>query len=134
MIIQPSFYLKWWPGREFRRKLANLKTFKTFENCRHFQLAMSSAFSNQNPCRILMPYNFFQLTRCFLLTNFHCDQKADGSGILPKTLALPIVKKRWLSLNPISYCLENKCIFILPRRALGTMIMCNFDTAYAQRQ
>ena len=47
------------------------------------------------------------------------EDEGDGIKSLLFFKIFSTLKKRWLSLNPISYCLENKCIFILPRRALG---------------
>ena len=119
MIIQPNFYLNGdrtghfvenWPTWKYSKRLK----IAAFFNCQCHQLFPSRILTEF--CCLLTFSNW----QCLLLTNTFIVVKSRWQWNSDKILWRgPMVKKRWLSLNPISYCLENKCIFILPRRALG---------------
>ena len=117
MIIQPSFYgnadrtghfVENWPTWKYSKRLKVAALF----NCQCHQL-FPSRILTEFCCQL--SFSNWQWSSADKL-ELSLWSKVDSSGILTKYF---MVKKRWLSLNPISYCLENKCIFILPRRALG---------------
>ena len=75
MIIQPNFYLNGDRTGHFVENWPTWKYSKRLKIAAFFQMSMSSAFSKQNPYRILLPINFFQLTMSSADKHFYCGQK-----------------------------------------------------------